>query len=169
MAKQLTPEARRVWLEELEAEAGRPAVPDHDLIMDADALRRLVGEGHAIGSHTVSHPLLDQLGAHDLEDEVLRSKEVLASATGYDVTGFSYPNGNYNDAVKAAVTRGNYAYAVSAAPGINELNTLDTLALKRWFISQDRLSTAAGAPSSALLRMEISGLSQRLFKREVVS
>lgn len=166
-AKSLTPSERRDWLAALVAEAG-PAQPDHDdLIMDEAALRRLVAAGHAIGSHTVTHPLLDQLAEVDLDYEVLRSRTMLEAASHAPITGFCYPNGNLNAAVKAAVTRGDYAYAVSSKPGINRRDSADLLALKRWFVSQDRLTGPGGRPSSALFRMEISGLSQRLFQREV--
>jgi len=168
-AKSLTPSERRNWLAALVAEAG-PMQPDHDdLIMDEAALQRLVAAGHAVGSHTVTHPLLDQLPEDDLDYEVMRSRTMLEAASHAPVTGFCYPNGNLNAAVKAAVARGQYAYAVSSMPGINRRDTADLLALNRWFVSQDRLIGPGGRPSSALFRMEISGLSQSLFRRETQS
>lgn len=166
-AKALTPSERSEWVSALEVQAGT-ATPHHDdLIMDEAALRRLVAAGHEIGSHTVTHPLLDQLAETELDYEVLRSRVMLETATGAAVVGFSYPNGNLNLPVKAVVTRGQYKYAVSAAPGVNRRKDVDILELKRWFINQDRLADPGGRPSTALFRMEIIGLSQRLFRREV--
>jgi peptidoglycan/xylan/chitin deacetylase (PgdA/CDA1 family) len=167
-AKALTPFDRQQWLSSLEAEAGPANLQVDDLIMDRAALRRLVAAGHAIGSHTVTHPLLDQLEPSKQRDEVIRSKHMLEEASGSKVVGFSYPNGNLNDLVKAAVSEGAYGYAVSAFPGVNQRDA-DPLALKRWFISQNRLCAADGAPSSSLFRMEICGLADRIFKRGAVS
>lgn len=168
-AKGLSPLERGEWLSSLEAETGSMTPHHDDLIMDEAALRRLVAAGHEIGSHTVTHPLLDQLAEPDLDHEVLFSRTMLETASGAAVSGFCYPNGNLNEHIKVAVTRGGYAYSVSTSPGVNRRADTDILALKRWFISQDRLTSPSGAPSAALFRMEISGLSQRLFRRESAS
>ena len=57
-----------------------------------------------IGSHTMSHPLLNKIADGQLEQELADSKKVLHDVTGEDIRGFSYPNGNYTkrevDAVK---------------------------------------------------------------------
>ena len=57
-----------------------------------------------IGSHTMSHPLLNRIADSQLEQELSESKKVLHDVTGEDIRGFSYPNGNYAkrevDAVK---------------------------------------------------------------------
>jgi len=164
-AKDMSPSERHTWLRALEAEVPSKQLHDDDLIMDEGALRRLVAAGHEIGSHTVTHPLLDQLDVTRLEDEVQRSKAMLEAASGSKLSGFCYPNGNMTTAVKAAVAKAGYVYAVSANPGINRRGNVDRLAVKRWFISQDRLLTPWGTPSSALFRAEVTGLAQQVFRR----
>ena len=164
-AKALTPQARLEWLAGLEKQAGGSAPAALDRIMDGAMLRALVAAGHEIGSHTMTHPLLPQLGAAELDFEIMRSKSVLATAANADIVGFSYPNGDSNETVRAMTQDAGYRYAVSADPGVNTDAGRGTMALKRWFISQDRLVNAMGQPSADLLRMEISGLSRQLFGR----
>lgn len=168
-AKFLSPLERQNWLDALEREAGSAEPTADDLMMDQAALRRLAAAGHEIGSHTVTHPLLDQLGEQERRDEIRRSRIELEAVTSASLSGFSYPNGNFDAGVKGLVSQAGYHYAVSADPGVNRRAGADTLALKRWFISEDRLADIRGLPSRALFRMEICGLSQRLFRRGRIS
>lgn len=48
-----------------------------------------------IGSHTMSHPLLDKLDDADMVYEITESKRILSDLCGYPITAFSYPNGNF--------------------------------------------------------------------------
>ncbi|KKB80635.1 hypothetical protein VW29_16635 [Devosia limi DSM 17137] len=164
-AKAMTPQARMEWVDALEKQAGssRPAAVDR--IMDDAALRALVAGGHEIGSHTMTHPLLPQLWAAELDFEIARSRSVLAKAANTAIVGFSYPNGDSTQTIQQLTEQAGYSYAVSADPGVNNLQDLQIMALKRWFISQDRLVDASGRASGDLLRMEISGLSRRLLGR----
>lgn len=168
-AKLMSPAERSGWLKTIELEAGVATAHQNDLILDEAALQRLAAAGHRIGSHSVTHPLLDQLANAELDFEIAHSRELLEGVAGVTVSGFCYPNGNFDTTTKDAVARAHYDYAVSSKPGVNRRGTLDSLELKRWFISQERLVTRSGAPSAALLRMEISGLSQLLFRREAKS
>ena len=164
-AKSMTPQARLEWIAGLEKQAGTSPPGELDRIMDGAMLRALIAAGHEIGSHTMTHPLLPQLGAAELDFEIARSKSVLSTAANTDIVGFSYPNGDSTEAVRAVTQDAGYRYAVSADAGVNSADDHSIMALKRWFISQDRLANAAGQPSADLLRMEISGLSHKLFGR----
>jgi peptidoglycan/xylan/chitin deacetylase (PgdA/CDA1 family) len=165
-AKNLAHDEREQWLEDLERRAPAIVAPDpDDTIMSVEALRSLAANGHEIGSHTVTHPLLPQLDRNALDREVMQSRRSLGDLLGADVLGFSYPNGDYNQNVLTAVKQAGYNYAVSAAQGINKRRTCDVYALKRWFISQERLADPDGRQSEALLRLEISGLAQHIFQR----
>jgi peptidoglycan/xylan/chitin deacetylase (PgdA/CDA1 family) len=57
-----------------------------------------------IGSHTVNHPLLTEVSATKLTNELVNSKQALASH-GIDATDFASPYGDYNPKVLAAVSK----------------------------------------------------------------
>lgn len=60
--------------------------------------------GWEIGSHSVTHPLMTELSAADLEKEVATSKQTFASH-GFNTMSFATPYGDYNDQVKAAIAK----------------------------------------------------------------
>lgn len=60
--------------------------------------------GWEIGSHSVSHPLMTEITAAKLEQEVANSKSAL-KAQGIDATSFATPFGDYNDKVIAAIAK----------------------------------------------------------------
>ena len=62
---------RRTWGSR--GQPGLEAVP----LMSAEELRRLHKQGHAIGSHTMSHPAMTALSAEEALHEVKRSREIL--------------------------------------------------------------------------------------------
>jgi peptidoglycan/xylan/chitin deacetylase (PgdA/CDA1 family) len=164
-AKQMSPVERQDWLEDLQKETGRPALPDRDLIMTSEQLRDLVAEGHEIGSHTMTHPILPQCDDSMLKYELKQSRINLSEMTGQDVKGICYPNGDCDARVLHGSVDAGYSYATSVEQGTNDLASVDMMALRRWFISQDRLSDSRGRPSDALFRMEICGLAHRIFNR----
>lgn len=168
-AKAMTPTDRQVWLDDLAREAGPITLRNDDLIMDETALQRLIAAGHEIGSHTVTHPLLDQLEGEALRWEIAQSKSDLESKLETTVSGFCYPNGNLSDAVKTIVDSSGYAYATSSRPGTNRRGDTDRLALRRWFISETRLAGRSPQESAALFRFEIDGVAHRLFRRGAVT
>jgi peptidoglycan/xylan/chitin deacetylase (PgdA/CDA1 family) len=164
-AKRMPAVERQAWVDALQEEAGAIELPEIDRIMTSAQLRELAAEGHEIGSHTMTHPLLPQCDDATLDDELQWSRTALAGITGQAVSGICYPNGDSDARVLQASSQAGYGYATSVERGINHRHALDTMALKRWFISQDRLSDGRGQPSGALFRMEICGLAHRIFNR----
>lgn len=82
-----------------------------------DRLKELSKRGIEIGAHTQTHPVLSQLPARALEDEISGSKSIIESHLGCRVSTFCYPNGqpeDINEDAKAAVRRAGYSCAVSA-------------------------------------------------------
>ena len=89
--KYLPPEERHKRVEELAAEAVCP-LPS-DLMMTTGQARQLSASGMEIGAHTVTHPILAQLGPERAEREIRDGKRRLEAITGSPVTMFAYPNG----------------------------------------------------------------------------
>ena len=123
-----------------------------------DQLREMEASGIAIGSHTVSHPILTQVDAAQLNDEVTRSRARLEAMLDHPVTLFCYPNGTHSARVRDAVARVGYRLAVTTEPGLND-GTTDPLALRRvhteWDLPHFAQSTSGFEETKARLRAYI--------------
>jgi len=69
-----------------------------------------------IGAHSHCHNILTQLDHQAVFESIVRSKELLESWTGRNVSYFAYPNGDYNDSVISAVMAAGFEAAVTTAP-----------------------------------------------------
>ncbi len=81
-------------------------------------LRRMLGEGMTIGSHSRSHPYLDKItnpGA--LWDQIYTSKQILENQLGAVVDQFAYPYGSYNAATASTVRLAGYKTARACCIG----------------------------------------------------
>src|SRR3990170_3908528 len=85
-------------------------------VADWDELRSLDPALVTIGSHTLTHPILTTLSAHEVEQEICGSRELLEKRLGRPVELFCYPNGDV-DATAVALARRAYRVAVTVAPG----------------------------------------------------
>lgn len=63
-----------------------------------DLLRRMAAEGHVIGNHTWTHPLIPSLSRSALESEIGRTSEVVHQAVGQAPLWFRAPYGAWNRA-----------------------------------------------------------------------
>lgn len=70
--------------------------------------------GITIGSHTVSHPLMDKINASEQEKEAIDSRRRLEELIGRDVWHFCYPNGSFDRGARTAVEKAGYRSAVSS-------------------------------------------------------
>ncbi|MBO4894561.1 MAG: polysaccharide deacetylase family protein [Clostridia bacterium] len=57
---------------------------------------RAIYEGHEIASHTLTHPMLPDLGDEEIIEQVENDRLKLSELAGYEVTGFAYPGGGVN-------------------------------------------------------------------------
>lgn len=57
----------------------------------------LVDEGHIIGSHSHSHPMLTNLSYEEQFHDIAKSKEKLEQLVDYPITWFRPPHGLYNE------------------------------------------------------------------------
>jgi peptidoglycan/xylan/chitin deacetylase (PgdA/CDA1 family) len=70
-------------------------------IMSWGQIESLSSSGIEVGSHSVSHGFLTTCAPEDLRCEMADSKATLQSRLGVPVTHFAYPQGDYNESVKA--------------------------------------------------------------------
>jgi peptidoglycan/xylan/chitin deacetylase (PgdA/CDA1 family) len=102
--------------------------PDALATMDWDALRGLVERGVEIGSHTVGHPHLTQLGDTELARELRDSRSRLEDELGRPCPFLAYPYGEEDARVRAACAAAGYE-AAFALPGRED--RIDRFALPR--------------------------------------
>ena len=65
----------------------------------------------SIGSHTMSHPNLEELGREQIASELSGSRRVLAEMTGRSVDVLAYPYGNYNEEIAVEAEKAGYRIA----------------------------------------------------------
>jgi peptidoglycan/xylan/chitin deacetylase (PgdA/CDA1 family) len=116
-AKRLSPDDRLALVARVEAAAASSVRPSWDGLMGWEQLRTLSREGHEIGSHSVSHPILPLVDDAQLELEVRGSKERIEAEVGAPCETFCYPNGDCDARVVEAVRRAGYLRAVTTRWG----------------------------------------------------
>ncbi len=72
---------------------------------------RALYAGFGIANHSLSHPHLEQISIEEARRDIAEGRDRLEQFFGRPVTGFAYPFGTYNDAVKAAVRETGHVYA----------------------------------------------------------
>ncbi|MEU6086374.1 polysaccharide deacetylase family protein [Streptomyces sp. NPDC047085] len=63
-----------------------------------ELLARMADDGHVVGNHTWTHPLLTELGRRDIRDEMERTSDVIEDAYGERPQWFRAPYGAWNRA-----------------------------------------------------------------------
>ena len=87
-----------VW----DAPAGEVTEP----LMDAAQVRDWLAAGHAVGSHTLTHPRLTEIPPERAREEIASSKKKLEDTFGVPIEHFCYPYGNWNVAVQELAREG---------------------------------------------------------------
>ncbi|GLW46468.1 hypothetical protein Stsp02_21300 [Streptomyces sp. NBRC 14336] len=83
-----------------------------------DLLERMVEEGHVVGNHTWSHPLLTQLSRRQIRSQMERTSDIVEESCGERPEWFRAPYGAWNRA----------AFQIGAELGMEPLAwTVDTL------------------------------------------
>jgi peptidoglycan/xylan/chitin deacetylase (PgdA/CDA1 family) len=155
--KALDPAGIAARVAEVEAAVGGSAVPGWDGMMGWSQLRELAAEGHEIGSHSTSHPILPSCDDARLRDETAGSRRTIEAALGAPVDSFCYPNGDHDDRVVAAVQAAGYQYAVTTLWGRVDRGA-SPLRLRRCDIQGATARRSTGGLSSSRLAWRLSGL-----------
>ena len=95
---------------------GRVSGPDPSFLTWGE-LRVLEQRGIAIGSHTVDHLPLTQLGSGEAVHELRDSRRALEAHLGHPVQWFAYPYGAEDSGVVALVRQAGYVLAVTTQGG----------------------------------------------------
>ena len=110
-------------------DAGRvgrlPRTPELDAerkTMTWEELRAVADRGFEIGSHTVTHPHLTELGDDELGEELRRSREQIEDEIGRPCRYLAYPFGDYDARVARATEAAGYDAAFALASPRRPLN-----------------------------------------------
>lgn len=86
--------------------------------MDAAQMRQLAAEGHEIGSHSLTHPMLPSCSAEQLRQELEGSRKHLEDVTGSSVASLSFPGGRYNRRVIETCVAAGYSRVFTSEPTV---------------------------------------------------
>ena len=132
LSKTLSEEDREKLLVEIEREtdvamAEVTSLPDHLQVLTWDEIRELSETGLiAVGSHSVTHPILTSCSDEALLREVTESRMRITQELGGECGIFCYPNGAESDfdfRTQAALLKAGYAGALITVNGSNDRNT----------------------------------------------
>jgi peptidoglycan/xylan/chitin deacetylase (PgdA/CDA1 family) len=99
--------------------------------MTSDELRALLADRLVtVGAHTVTHPVLTELGEDACYREILGSKLTCETLTGAPVDGFAYPYGDFDAKTRELVKSAGFGFSCAARYG-PVVSTSDILALPR--------------------------------------
>ncbi len=113
------------------------AAPEEYAALTWDEVRKLQTEGVEFGAHTHTHPILTSLENEDaVHAELAESKRRIEEELRSPVTHFCYPNGDFNDAVVAAVKACGFLSATTVLSGYDSRAT-DPYLLKRHSLEMD--------------------------------
>ena len=106
----------------LDGTMSNDSIDDQMALMNWSELRSLHGDGHTIGSHTLSHRRLSLLSREDLVAEIAGSAEALKDRIGVPVRWFAYPFGTSDSITAEAyeIVSRTYRFCCSAVRGIND-------------------------------------------------
>jgi peptidoglycan/xylan/chitin deacetylase (PgdA/CDA1 family) len=101
-------------------------------LMSAEEIGEWARRGVRFGAHSRSHADLTSLDPASAVDEILGSKDDLATITGKPVTSFAYPFGKFNPAIESVVQT-NFTTAFTIEEGLND-ETVSLTALNRTMV-----------------------------------
>jgi peptidoglycan/xylan/chitin deacetylase (PgdA/CDA1 family) len=103
------------------------------LMLSWDEARRMLNDGIAFGSHTVTHPILSRQSREEVWQELWQSKQDIENNLGARVVTFAYPNGNvgdFDESTKDLLREAGYQCAVTTCSGSNDCDQ-DLFELRR--------------------------------------
>ncbi|WP_165698744.1 polysaccharide deacetylase family protein [Bremerella volcania] len=117
------------WIDAICEELQEDVRPNR--VLTWQRLRELSEEGVAMGAHTHTHPLMNQITLEEAYDEAVRSREKLQKHLGQEIRTFCYPAGGVSDEVAAMLKEIGYAAAFTTQRGVNDIDACDAMRLHR--------------------------------------
>ncbi len=101
-------------------------------LLSQSQLSEIADSGIVIGSHTRTHPKLNEISGDQslLHQEVSNSKHELENQLDREIQHFAYPYGLYDDTVVESVKQSGYRTACSTRSGFNR-SAIDPFVLRR--------------------------------------
>lgn len=93
---------------------GVPSSP----LMSLSELQQWVAAGHEIGSHTLDHVHLPEMGSTEAQRQIQQSKLDLEQALQTEVSAFCYPYGHKTPQIEGWVQQSGYSNATTTARGL---------------------------------------------------
>jgi peptidoglycan/xylan/chitin deacetylase (PgdA/CDA1 family) len=122
---------RLTILDELRGQFKLSCADHAGVMMTWDDVQRIANTpGYSVGSHTVTHPHLTRIPLSEALIEVTSSKEQLESEIKQPITSLSYPYGDFNSDIIAALKNVGYTCAGTIEYGSNNIHS-DPFRLKR--------------------------------------
>lgn len=155
--KRLSADERDRRIRAVECFVDGAPMPAWAAMMGWPEIETLANEGHEIGSHSMTHPILPQCDDGELEYEVAGSRALIQKRLNMDVLSFCYPNGSYDARVVQSVRKAGYATAVTTLPGINRTE-FSPLQLHRFDMHPDHVRSRHGRLSEGRVALRLSGM-----------
>lgn len=106
----------------------------NEIVMNEQQIMELNKSGYEIFSHTISHPVLTEIGSDMLMNELRDSKQALEKILNREVHAVSYPHGAYNSNVCEAAKKAGYKQAFTITPFVVDEST-DNMRIGRFAVS----------------------------------
>ncbi len=138
---QLSSEKRAEWIAEVMSSLDPVPFPDEgDLMMSWDDARKLLKDGHIVGSHTMTHPNVAHISLPDARLELSQSKALLERELAIPVQHFCYPHPalmpQWNEDTLRITAESGYTTAVTTGAGAVRSDTRP-LAIPRTYIPRN--------------------------------
>lgn len=135
---QFSSQQAKSFVDALQQIAPTGTVPDTRTFLNWDEVCEMRSHGVEIGAHTVHHVLLTAASPDVAWNEISGSRREVEERLGTPITGFAYPWGAVNPAVRDAVHRAGFSHAVGVQAGVVNPRS-DSLILPRIFVADSVL------------------------------
>jgi len=154
--KQMSADARAKLLQQLlPPDRFLGPAPETDRMMTWSEAAEMSRNGMEMGAHTVSHPILTHEDASTITMEVRSSKKTLAENLDRAGRAFAYPNGDWNERVRAEVQQAGYLCAFTTRRNWYNYGA-DLFTVPRIIIHEKKITGYTGKFSPAIFSLTLA-------------
>ncbi len=124
-------------------------------LLDWKMINQMAHAGIDFGAHTSGHPVLTLETEEIIRRDIVEGKRRIEEMLGREVRHFAYPNGRYNEKVKAIVYDAGFELALTCDRRINQRGD-DLLALGRIGLCEESTRGVTGRYSETVARLRLS-------------